>query len=201
MGCHMAQLIFAKHTDVVSDVTWHMHHHSYFGSVGDDGKFILWDIRKAPDSPVSEVTAHDDAVNCLSFSPFNEWTLVTGSSDRTVGLWDLRKLKTHLHLFKEHTEKVNGVQWSPINEMILSSYSDDRRLNVWDLSRIGEKQSDSDQEDGPPELLFIHAGHTDIISDFAWNPDVEWLCGSVAADNVLQIWKIAENIYCDDYFA
>ena len=70
------------------------------------------------------------------------------------------------------------VQWSPHNETILASSGTDRRLHVWDLSKvsstliilsdslsncsskIGEEQSAEDAEDGPPELLFIHGGHT-----------------------------------------
>lgn len=40
----------------------------------------------------------------------------------------------------------------------------DRRLHVWDLSKIGEEQTAEDAEDGPPELLFIHGGHTAKIS-------------------------------------
>lgn len=35
---------------------------------------------------------------------------------------------------------------------------------MWDLSKIGEEQSPEDAEDGPPELLFIHGGHTAKIS-------------------------------------
>lgn len=31
---------------------------------------------------------------------------------------------------------------------------------MWDLSRIGEEQTPEDAEDGPPELLFVHGGHT-----------------------------------------
>ncbi len=36
-------------------------------------------------------------------------------------------------------------------------------MNIWDLARIGEKQSEEDAADGPPELLFIHGGHTDKV--------------------------------------
>ena len=56
------------------------------------------------------------------------------------------------------------MQWSPHNETILASSGTDRRLHVWDLSKIGEEQTAEDAEDGPPELLFIHGGHTAKIS-------------------------------------
>jgi histone-binding protein RBBP4 len=71
-------------------------------------------------------------------------------------------------------------------------------LNIWDLSRIGEQQSEEDAQDGPPELLFIHGGHTNRISDFSWNPNEPWVISSVSEDNILQIWQMAENIYKED---
>ncbi len=48
-------------------------------------------------------------------------------------------------------------------------------------------QSPEDAEDGPPELLFIHGGHTSKVSDFAWNPQDNWVIASVAEDNILQV--------------
>ncbi|EXB51911.1 WD-40 repeat-containing protein MSI1 [Morus notabilis] len=65
-------------------------------------------------------------------------------------------------------------------------------------SRIDEEQAIEDSEDGPPELLFIHGGHTSKISDFSWNPCEDWVIASVAEDNILQIWQMAENIYHDE---
>ena len=44
-----------------------------------------------------------------------------------------------------------------------------------------------DAEDGPPELMFIHTGHTGEVSDFAWNPEDEWVMASVDSGNVLQV--------------
>jgi histone-binding protein RBBP4 len=68
-------------------------------------------------------------------------------------------------------------------------------LNVWDLSRIGEEQTPEDADDGPPELLFVHGGHTNKISDFSWNPNDPWVVCSVAEDNICQVWQMARNIY------
>mmetsp|Transcript_38167 Transcript_38167/g.68457 ORF Transcript_38167/g.68457 Transcript_38167/m.68457 type:complete len:80 (+) Transcript_38167:217-456(+) len=60
-------------------------------------------------------------------------------------------------------------------------------------------ESVDDAEDGPPELMFVHAGHTARISDFSWNPNpvCEWVCASVAEDNMLHIWQVAEGISGD----
>ena len=87
------------------------------------------------------------------------------------------------------------VEWAPFNESILGSASADRRVGIWDLSRIGAEQSPEDAEDGPPELLFLHGGHTAKLSDFSWNAQDPWTIASVSEDNVLQVWQMAEEIY------
>ena len=68
---------------------------------------------------------------------------------------------------------------------------------IWDLAKIGDEQSNEEMEDGPPELLFIHGGHTAKVSDFSWSMNEPWLVSSVGEDNTLQIWQMAENIYSD----
>ena len=55
------------------------------------------------------------------------------------------------------------------------------------LRRLVWFQTPEDAEDGPPELLFIHGGHTSKVSDFAWNPSDDWVIASVAEDNILQV--------------
>eukprot|EP00128_Syssomonas_multiformis_P009053 Colp12_sorted_trinity150504_noHs@11388 len=194
-----AHAVYTGHTSVVEDVQWHLLHDSLFGSVGDDSKLMIWDTRSAiKDRAAHVVEAHQQEVYCLSFNPYSEFILATGSADKTVALWDLRNLKLKLHTFESHTDEIFQVQWSPHNETILASSGSDRRVHIWDLAKIGEEQSAEDAEDGPPELLFIHGGHTSKISDFDWNPNEPWVIGSVAEDNVLQVWQMAENIYNDE---
>lgn len=191
--------VFTGHTAVVEDVAWHVLHDTIFGSVSDDQKLMIWDTRTAaPSKPSHVVDAHTAEVNCLAFNPYSEYILATGSADKTVALWDLRNLKMKLHSFESHKDEIFQVQWSPHNETILASSGTDRRLHVWDLSKIGEEQSPEDAEDGPPELLFIHGGHTAKISDFTWNANEPWVICSVSEDNILQVWQMAENIYNDE---
>eukprot|EP01088_Endostelium_zonatum_P001121 TRINITY_DN11409_c0_g1_i1.p1 TRINITY_DN11409_c0_g1~~TRINITY_DN11409_c0_g1_i1.p1 ORF type:complete len:450 (-),score=114.22 TRINITY_DN11409_c0_g1_i1:53-1402(-) len=194
--------ILNSHTGVVEDVAWHYHSNHIFGSVGDDRRLMIWDLRNnnknGNNSPVNNIEAHSAEANCISFNPFNEYLIATGSADKTVALWDLRNLKNKLHTFDGHKDEVFQVQWSVFNETVLASCGADRRLMVWDVGRIGEEQSAEEAEDGPPELLFIHGGHTNKISDFGWNGNESWVLASVAEDNILQVWQMAENIYRDD---
>jgi histone-binding protein RBBP4 len=157
-------------------------------------------LRKNTSKSVQKVKGSKNEINSIDFSPFNENIFAICGNDYDVKLWDLRNLKTELHVLKGHTNEIFSVAWNPNLETILASTGTDRRVNVWDISKIGAEQSVEDAEDGPPELLFIHGGHTAKISDFSWNPKQDWLMASSGEDNILQLWEIAENIYSEDNF-
>jgi len=185
--------IFKGHTSIVEDVAWSVKHENIFASVGDDRKLIIWDSRK--NATLHEIDAHSMEINSVAWNPATEYILATGSADCTAALWDIRNLKDKLHSFEAHQDEILQLQWSPQNETIFATASSDRRINVWDVSRIGEEQSAEDAEDGPPELMFIHGGHTNKITDFDWNPNEPWVIASAAEDNICQIWQMASNIY------
>lgn len=88
--------------------------------------------------------------------------------------------------------------WSPHAPTIFASASGDRRINLWDLSKIGLEQTPEDQEDGPPELLFVHGGHTSRPTDLAWNVNEEWTMGTAAEDNVVQVWRPSRSLWSTD---
>jgi histone-binding protein RBBP4 len=181
---------YTTHDGVVNDVSFHPLHDSLFASVSDDLTLQIHDIRSASSStPAHKVKAHSQPINSLSFNPSAEFVLLTASSDKTVALWDLRNLKLKLHSFEGHRDEVTTVSWSPHEEPIFASAGNDRRVILWDLSRIGNEQTAEDAEDGPPELLFMHGGHTNRVSDISWNPSDPWVMCSAAEDNIIQVWQ------------
>lgn len=191
--------VFTGHTAYVEDVAWHPLHEGIFGSVGDDCRMIIWDCRKGPNQSVNSIKAHTGNANCISFSPFSDTVLATAGADKVVNLWDLRNLNTKLHTLVGHTNEIRSLSWSPTESTILASSGLDRRVNLWDISRIGEEQTPEDKEDGPPELMFLHGGHTDVVSDISWNLNRPWTLASASEDNVCQIWQVAQNLYTLDH--
>mmetsp|Transcript_32694 Transcript_32694/g.49270 ORF Transcript_32694/g.49270 Transcript_32694/m.49270 type:complete len:472 (+) Transcript_32694:201-1616(+) len=200
-GTQMKPLcVMQGHTSAVEDVDWHRRDCNMIASVGDDKALMIWDVReKNPEKPVHGVQdAHEGDINCVAFNPINEFVLATGSADKTVAVWDMRNLKSRVQTLNGHNDQVYSLEWAPFNESVLGSCSADRRVAIWDLSRIGMEQSEEDAEDGPPELLFLHGGHTSKVSDFSWNGKDEWTVASVSEDNVLQVWSMAEEIYAGE---
>ncbi|CAO3598797.1 unnamed protein product [Absidia cylindrospora] len=185
---------YDAHTDCVEDVSWNATNDCVFASVADDMKLMLWDSRTGS-RPTQKIQAHKAEINTVAFHPHQDWMIATGSSDKTIGLFDIRKLETKLHSFEIHDGEVHQIAWSPHDESILASAATDRKIMIWDLCRIGEEQTPEDAEDGPPELMFVHNGHTSRISEFDWHPLEPWMIASAAEDNIVQVWQLSKNIY------
>ncbi|KAF7116315.1 hypothetical protein CNMCM5793_004481 [Aspergillus hiratsukae] len=175
---------YTHHSSIVNDVQYHPLHSSLIGTVSDDITLQILDIREAETTraAASAEGQHRDAINAIAFNPAAETVLATGSADKTIG----------------HTDSVTSISWHPFEEAVLASASYDRKIAFWDLSRAGEEQTPEDAQDGPPELLFQHGGHTNRISDFSWNLNDPWVLCSAAEDNLLQVWKIADAIVGKD---
>jgi histone-binding protein RBBP4 len=188
---------YTHHNSIVNDVQYHPLHPSLLGSVSDDITLQILDTRQGDHTRSAVSTPsdqHSDAINALAFSPAAESVVATGSADHSIAIWDLRNLKFKLHALQGHNESVTSLEWHPFETSILGSSSYDRRVIFWDLSRVGEEQAPEDSEDGPPELLFMHGGHTNRISDFSWNKNDPWVICSAAEDNLIQVWKVASGI-------
>ncbi|KAM7204200.1 WD40-repeat-containing domain protein [Rhypophila sp. PSN 637] len=191
---------YTHHKNIVNDVQYHPFVKHWIGTVSDDLTLQIIDVRRAETDRAAVVArdGHLDAINALAFNPRSEFLIATASADKTIGIWDLRNLKQKIHTLQGHNDAVTSLSWHPTESSILGSGSYDRRLIFWDLSRVGDEQLPDDQEDGPPELLFMHGGHTNHLADFSWNPNDPWLVCSAAEDNLLQIWKVADSIVGHD---
>jgi len=191
--------VFKGHTSVVGDVDWHPSQENVLASVGDDKMLMVWDTRASSEATM-KVEAHDREILAVAYNPSVDHLLLTGSADKTIVLHDLRVPTKRLHVFESHLDEVLHVAWSPHNPTIFASCSSDRRINVWDLAMIGQEQTPDDQEDGPPELLFVHGGHTSRPTDFCWAPGKgeDWTATSTSEDNVVMIWQPTMRIWAGD---
>ena len=183
-------LTFTGHETEVQDVAWHPLYPTLLGSAGLDKCFCLFDIRsKNTSKPSHRVEAHDSSVNAISFA-LSETVLATGSDDGTVAVWDMRNLGSKLHSLRHHVGDVFTLDWCHDVERapLLVSGGADRRICLWDVSRINDKP-EPDGPATPPELLFVHGGHSGRVTDVTWNPASgrKLMIASVAEDSVIQV--------------
>jgi len=76
----LATKTFRAHTDTVEDVAWHNRDFNLIGSVGDDQRLCLWDVRDDSKTVQTVEKAHQSDINCLAFNPIQEFILATGSA-------------------------------------------------------------------------------------------------------------------------
>ncbi|XP_030758755.1 histone-binding protein RBBP4-like [Sitophilus oryzae] len=182
-----AHSIFRGHTNTVADVAWHPQLVHLFGTVGFDEKWMMWDSRCSPKSILS-IRAHSAGVTCIDFHPCHDYRLVTGSADKTVGLWDLRMPSLKVHSLGPgcHTAAVSQVHWSPHCKEVLASSDIDGGIYIWNIDKIGTIPEED--RDAPPEFVDCHSGPWQKVNDFSWNPNTPSVICQVSEENIVEVF-------------
>lgn len=94
------------------------------------GPVLLW---KVGARQAVTLTGHTDAVTGVAFSSDNH-TLVSGSADNTLTLWNTATYLPYPFPLTGHTAAVNGVAFSP-DGRTLASASTDTTIGLWDLDQ------------------------------------------------------------------
>lgn len=90
------------------------------------GLFVTIDPRAGIDQQSKHVQLHDKKIATLSFNPYDSNYFCSGSNDRSMCIWDIRKCnKPSDKLYEyEHDMAVTGVQWSHTGKYLASSSYD-----------------------------------------------------------------------------
>jgi WD40 repeat protein len=125
--------------------------------------------------PFTVSTQLSYSICCIAYSP-DGTKLLSGSSDNTLRLWDIKNEKCLLTL-DGHTNWVTSVAYSPDGTKLLSG-SSDNTLRLWDA------------ENG--KCLYIFHHHSDRVNSVAFSPDGQkFLSGSL--DSTLCLWNITNK--------
>lgn len=187
------------HSNIINDVRFSYKKKNVWGSVDEDGFFYLGDLEK--DEIVIKANLKESSktvMNSFTFSPFSENLVFFGGDNGNCYLYDLRQIDRVLHTFIGHKKSVTNVEWDPFHENVVGSSSLDRRVILWDINRIGQEQTVDESEDGVPELLMMHGGHTGGVNDFTFSRDTEWLVASCSDDNIVHVWQGSDEVVDPD---
>ena len=127
---------------------------------------------------IAALTGHTDRIHAMAFSPDGN-TLVTGSYDGTVRLWDAA---THRQIgapLAGHDGKIYSVAFSPHGKVVASG-ADDGIVRLWDAA--------THRQIGAPL-----AGHDGEINSVAFSPDGKTLATGGADDGMVRLWDVATH--------
>lgn len=104
-------------------------------SASDDGHIHVYDAEAK--SLITSMSGHSSWVLSVDVSPDGA-AIATGSSDKTVRLWDL-KMRAATQILTSHTDQVWAVAFGPpsrtdIRSCLLASVSDDKSLSFYKYS-------------------------------------------------------------------
>jgi hypothetical protein len=116
---------------------------------------------------------HTDSVNALTFSP-NSHLLASGSSDKSIKLWDMRDLD-NVATLPGHENSVRALAFSPDGHL-LASGSDDVTVKIWD---VRERRSVAP--------LAQHSGYVNAVAF-----SIDGMLASGAGDKTVRLWDIAK---------
>ncbi|CAE6377004.1 unnamed protein product [Rhizoctonia solani] len=135
--------------------------------------FDLFTGREIP----TPLEGHTGAINSVDFSPDGAY-IASGSSDKTVRLWDVHSRQYIKSLIK-HTESVYAVAFSPNKDTkLLASGSGDCLIYIWNIT-----------EDKP---VYALSGHEGPVYSVKFSPSGSRVV-SGSQDWTVRVWDINEK--------
>jgi len=86
-----------------------------------------WNVDKIP------FKGHSATVEDLQWSPSEAEVFASASSDKTIGMWDIRVKEKRMAWVAAHKADVNVLSWNSKVHHLLASGGDDGTIKIWDL--------------------------------------------------------------------
>jgi WD40 repeat protein len=140
---------------------------------GDDLRGFEWHfLQRVCHGDLLMIKGHTGPVLSVAFSPHGQF-LASGSSDRTVRIWEGNTGRQVL-ILRDHDGPVTSVAFSP-NGRRLASGSVDKTVRIWDTEKGHE--------------LLTFKGHTSGIRGVAFSPDGRYVA-TASEDCTARLWEV-----------
>ncbi|KAJ3168523.1 Transducin (beta)-like 3 [Geranomyces variabilis] len=158
-----------------------------------DHKAVVWKFRPEATDPaeryiqVGTCVGHTEPISAVAFPRKSSSTVITGSYDRTIKVWDLpdalvasasgepAKLKTR-YTFQAHDKDIQSLAVAP-NDKVFASGALDKTAKLWSM------------DDG--HLLGVFKGHRRGIWCVQFSP-VDQILATSSTDKTIKLWNVAD---------
>ncbi|KAF3358071.1 Deoxyhypusine synthase [Verticillium dahliae VDG1] len=126
----------------VENVRWDPHDQNYFYVSTENGIIHYHDVRNAPSNPAATkavwtLQAHDESVSSFDINPVVPGFMVTGSTDKTVKLWNIQASGPSMVVSRNlDVGKIFATNFAPDPEVAfrLSVAGSKGTMHIWDTS-------------------------------------------------------------------
>lgn len=179
------------HKDAVLDLSWNSQFEHILASGSVDQTLILWDMDEG--QPHTTITAFDEKVQSIEFHPEDAQTILAGSADGFVRLFDCRdadNVDSSFIKWQIAGGEVEKVLWHPTETNYFIIGSNDGSLHYADRRR-------------PDHLLWSVKAHNEEISGVCFNKLMPNLLTSTSTEGALKIWNFnstePKHVYEHDF--
>ncbi|WFD06602.1 peroxisomal targeting signal 2 receptor [Malassezia vespertilionis] len=174
----------------MGDCKWSPHHPALLATASGDGSAHIVDLRAAGGSGsakhVLSMSVGGEVLS-LDWNKYRQMTLATGSTDRTIKIWDGRGNAASMAeraVVVGHNYAVRDVAWSPHEAGMLASASYDMSVRIWNV--------DEAVATGQVPMLNtpkkVYPMHKEFASGVAWSLFQPGMLASTSWDMETHVW-------------
>jgi WD40 repeat protein len=156
--------------------TGHGAYNKYIGTSTTTGSILIFNAG-SKNKLLYRYAEQMRAVNTISFSQLDAHSLLSGSQDGAMKLWDLRSANGKPVLtIQSNTDAIRSIQFSPHHNRKFAAISDSGVILKWDLRLPAQFEKKFNAHTGPGLCL-------------DWHPEFDYIV-SAGRDKQVQVWNM-----------